>query len=247
MKTIVIGISGPSCSGKTTLSIMLKKLLGNCSILSQDSYYKDEMHIPIDRETGLKDYDTLGSFETEEMVNDILKFTKGQDELNDKDQLASMWAIDSKQIEMELSTREYGYLKADAEKMCKELISRYGPHRYLVVEGICVFQKEIMDVFDTRLFLECEFEMLKSRRKERECEMVKAGSDKFDERFFLQEPPQYFESVVWRNYTEYLKSCKLNTSEGEINFINVSRKQVLDLVRCALDIIFGELVQNSNS
>lgn len=40
MKTLLVGIGGPSCGGKSTLSNWLNSLLGNSYIVHQDVFYK---------------------------------------------------------------------------------------------------------------------------------------------------------------------------------------------------------------
>ncbi|MBW04333.1 Nicotinamide riboside kinase 1, partial [Eschrichtius robustus] len=56
MKTFVIGISGVTNGGKTTLAKNLQKRLPNCSIISQDNFFKPESEIETD-ENGFLQYD----------------------------------------------------------------------------------------------------------------------------------------------------------------------------------------------
>ncbi|KAB1280521.1 Nicotinamide riboside kinase 1 [Camelus dromedarius] len=56
MKTFVIGISGVTNGGKTTLAKNLQKRLQNCSVISQDDFFKPESEIRTD-ENGFLQYD----------------------------------------------------------------------------------------------------------------------------------------------------------------------------------------------
>lgn len=48
MKRFVIGIGGVTNGGKTTLAKSLQKHLPNCSVISQDDFFKPESEIDID-------------------------------------------------------------------------------------------------------------------------------------------------------------------------------------------------------
>ncbi|XP_053512133.1 nicotinamide riboside kinase 1 isoform X4 [Artibeus jamaicensis] len=56
MKTFVIGISGVTNGGKTTLAKNLQKHFPNCSVISQDDFFKPESEIETD-ENGFLQYD----------------------------------------------------------------------------------------------------------------------------------------------------------------------------------------------
>ncbi|XP_058029134.1 nicotinamide riboside kinase 1 isoform X1 [Ahaetulla prasina] len=56
MKTLVIGLGGVTNGGKTTLAGKLKKLLPNCTIISQDDFFKPESEVAKD-DRGFLQYD----------------------------------------------------------------------------------------------------------------------------------------------------------------------------------------------
>lgn len=64
MKRFVIGIGGVTNGGKTTLAKSLQKHLPNCSVISQDDFFKPESEIDID-ENGFLQYDVLEALNME--------------------------------------------------------------------------------------------------------------------------------------------------------------------------------------
>ncbi|XP_012934264.1 nicotinamide riboside kinase 1 isoform X2 [Heterocephalus glaber] len=67
MKTFVIGIGGVTNGGKTTLAKNLQKHLTNCSVISQDDFFKPESEIEKDK-NGFLQYDVLEALNMEKMM-----------------------------------------------------------------------------------------------------------------------------------------------------------------------------------
>ncbi|XP_062064413.1 nicotinamide riboside kinase 1 isoform X2 [Lepus europaeus] len=70
MKTFVIGIGGVTNGGKTTLAKKLQKHLPNCSVISQDDFFKPESEIETDK-NGFLQYDVLEALNMEKMMSAV--------------------------------------------------------------------------------------------------------------------------------------------------------------------------------
>ncbi|XP_044301843.1 nicotinamide riboside kinase 1 isoform X2 [Varanus komodoensis] len=67
MKKLIIGLGGVTNGGKSTLARKLKKLLPNCTIISQDDFFKTESEVLVD-DRGFLQYDVLDALHMDKMV-----------------------------------------------------------------------------------------------------------------------------------------------------------------------------------
>ncbi|XMA13103.1 hypothetical protein WAI453_005894 [Rhynchosporium graminicola] len=68
-KAVVVGISGCSSSGKTTLARLLRDIFPNSFILHEDDFYRPETELPIKH--GLLDWDCVESLSIPDMVKSL--------------------------------------------------------------------------------------------------------------------------------------------------------------------------------
>ncbi|XP_027730979.1 nicotinamide riboside kinase 1 isoform X2 [Vombatus ursinus] len=88
MKTLVVGISGVTNGGKTTLAKKLQKQLPSCSVISQDDYFKPESEIKID-ENGFLQYDELEALNMEILMSAVYSWMKNPRNSLESDDLES--------------------------------------------------------------------------------------------------------------------------------------------------------------
>ncbi|CAG9792279.1 unnamed protein product [Diatraea saccharalis] len=134
---IIIGISGVTCGGKTTLANKLTEILTPVYVFHQDKYfYPDDSpkHIPCD---GLahNNYDVLSALDMHSMHEDIMATLKG-------DLKAHQSSIGRRPEQMEIKGK-----------------------KFLIVEGFTVLNfKPIMELCDFRYYFILEYGECLSRR-----------------------------------------------------------------------------------
>ena len=75
---LTIGLSGATCSGKTSVASMLEKVLASCTVINQDTYYyedESDKHVK-DPATNLINWEVMEAFNMEKMHQDISNIRK---------------------------------------------------------------------------------------------------------------------------------------------------------------------------
>ncbi len=124
---LVIGVAGGTGSGKTTV---VRKMSSNieCAVVSQDSYYKDNGHIP-EEERKQINFDHPDSIEWELLLQQIKSLKEGH-------------SIDCPVYSFITCTRE-------SETVLIE------PKKIIFIEGILVLtQKAVRDICDIKVFVD---------------------------------------------------------------------------------------------
>lgn len=122
--TLVIGVSGGSASGKTTVAYSIKEACkDSVELLSQDFYYLPYDHLPFEERIKLN-YDHPNAFDTQRLIHDIRMLKEGH-------------AIDRPVY----SYTEYTRLPETV---------RVNPAKVIIVEGFMIFEnpdlRELMDI-----------------------------------------------------------------------------------------------------
>ncbi|VVT57749.1 uncharacterized protein SAPINGB_P005850 [Magnusiomyces paraingens] len=197
MKRIVklIGISGPSSSGKSTLSRLLRTVLGAdprnaVEIVYQDDFYKNDKDIPINKETGLEDWDCPEAFDMD-LLGRVLKTLKtcegdvsfAKSLYESKEETNTLGKIEVTDIELEYEKTKF------IEHTRNNL-----PVLYVIVDGIMLFHdpEAVLPVLDLAVLLRAQYLELKRRREARSGYVTLEG--------FWTDPPGYFDDMVWPGY-----------------------------------------------
>ena len=140
----VIGIGGGTGSGKTTVAMRIKEMLGdeNCSILPMDNYYRDMSHLPLE-ERRKKNYDHPDMIEHELLASHLKKLLNGQ--------------------EVKIPTYDFAtYTRGE------ETIS-FKPKPFIIVEGIfALYYEELLDLYDLAIYVDTEDDIRFIRRLKRD-------------------------------------------------------------------------------
>jgi len=141
---MVVGISGGTGSGKTTLSELILEKMGREKIvyLPHDAYYRDQKHLPLE-ERAKVNYDHPDSLETELLIWHI-------------EQLKDGHAIDMPQYDFTIHSRNEETLRIE-------------PKRVILVEGILIFvEKTLRNLFDMKIYVDTDADIRFIRRLTRD-------------------------------------------------------------------------------
>lgn len=143
-KPIIIGVSGGSGSGKTTVVNKIIESIGEDDILliQHDSYYRDLSHLPLE-ERKKQNFDHPKSLETELMIRHI-------------EALKSGYSVDIPVYDFVAHTRS-------------EQSEKASPRKIILLDGILIFSEpELRKLMDIRIFVDTDDDVRLLRRLKRD-------------------------------------------------------------------------------
>lgn len=143
-EAIIIGIAGPSASGKSLLANTIVNELGSDQVvvISEDSYYKDNSHLPFEEREKIN-YDHPDSFDHALLHEHLCQLQQGQS------------------VEIPIYSHS---------KHIRVPETRFiGRHTIIVLEGILLFSdKALREIMDIRIFMSAPLDVCLSRRLKRD-------------------------------------------------------------------------------
>lgn len=143
-KTIIIGISGASASGKSLLANTIVNELGSdrVVVISEDSYYKDHSDIPIEERAKIN-YDHPNSLDHDLLHQHLIQLQEGKT----------------------VHVPVYNHSLHTREKEPRVI----GQHSIIVLEGILLFvEQRLRELMDIRIFMETALDICLIRRLKRD-------------------------------------------------------------------------------
>ncbi len=143
-KTIIIGISGASASGKSLLANTIVKELGSDQVvvISEDAYYKDRSDLPFEERAKIN-YDHPNAFDHDLLYDHLLQLREGHS----------------------IQIPTYNHSQHLREKETRTI----GSHTIVVLEGILLFaETKLRDIMDIRIFMETALDICLIRRLKRD-------------------------------------------------------------------------------
>lgn len=200
---LVIGISGVTCGGKTTLSMELNKLLPQCQVISQDDYF-----LPVDdpRHTWIPElnhinFDIVSSLDIDKLYHDLLQILKQRNS-------RSTFTNGKYDILTDLGDN------FEINKLIQQRAKKHNIN-FLIIEGFCIFNdKKIADLCDIKYYFTLPMKDCNERRIKR-----------------VYEPPDcpgYFEKCAWPEYLNLLEEVK--NTVNDVTYFDGRRKQPLGRV-----------------
>lgn len=223
---LVIGISGVTCGGKTTLANRLfnylKEMQGQeiktglevnrVEVIKQDDYFRqveDPNHQKIEQLNHIN-WDIIESIDTDRMTSDIMKLLGKKFTLyNTRSKTTCMF--DTENLFTDHYAPNYSSLRGHNELMINDednVTFKHIKHNnvlnILIIEGFLIFNHPVtLDLCNTKFHLHVPYEICSVRRKSK-----------------VYDPPDvlgYFEMIVWPEYEKHMKSFK---GREDIVFLN---------------------------
>lgn len=200
--TLLLALSGPSCSGKTTLARLLRSALSpHAFILHEDDFYKTDAEIPVKRvlvngaSVELQDWDCLESVDVD-ALQDMLEFVKKEGRVKDgfvgKEDKNEIGNVDVDSSVVGRWRETFGTLLNELEALVQGKVIRIA-----IVDGFLLYSEEmakLRDMFDIKCLLQTPYATVKRRRESRKGYVTLEG--------FWEDPEGYVDAIVWPNYVK---------------------------------------------
>ncbi|RAL64442.1 hypothetical protein DID88_001918 [Monilinia fructigena] len=197
-KAVVLGISGCSSSGKTTLSRLLRDIFPNTFVIHEDDFYRPEEELP--KKHDLVDWDCAEALNISEMVKSlehIRKYGTFPPNLESKEDQNSIGKCPVPDKEIEALKSEVTAWTQPGQPGHGILLGTDSPIRLCIFDGFLLYSKSLASVqahIDMKLFLRVSYAKAKGRREARSGYVTLEG--------FWEDPPGYVDKIVWPNYVE---------------------------------------------
>ena len=170
-RPIIIGVTGASGSGKTTVSRAIFNHFPNHSImiLEQDSYYKDQSELSFEERLNTN-YDHPFAFDTDLLIADLEK-------------LLAYQAIDKPVYDYAAHTRSH-------EVMHQE------PKEVIIIEGILILEDQrLRDLMDIKVYVDTDNDICIIRRIKRDMEERGRTFDSVVNQYLSVVKPMYHQFI----------------------------------------------------
>ena len=174
----LIGISGGSCSGKTSLALGLARCLDDLHpvVVPLDSYYFDLEHVP-EEERARYNFDHPGAIDFDMFENHLVKLLEGKDVL-----------VPVYDFESHTRTQQGEWIEVDP--------SRDEGQGVMIVEGLHVFYSPgVREMLDLKVFVDIGKAVSLNRRVERDVRERGRMPESVVQQFQRHVVPMYEEYV----------------------------------------------------
>lgn len=171
MRPIVIGVSGGTGSGKTTVVQAILERVGaeRIAFIQHDSYYRDQSHLPLE-ERARVNFDHPDSLETELLVQHVRQLLAGQ-------------AVEVPVYDFTTHTRT-------------RRTQRVEPRRVILVEGILIFaEPALRDLMDVKIYVDTDADIRFIRRLQRDIAERGRTMESVIEQYLTTVRPMHLEFV----------------------------------------------------
>jgi uridine kinase len=170
-EAIIIGISGPSASGKSLFANTIVSELGSeqVIVISEDSYYKDNAHLPFSEREKMN-YDHPEAFDHSLLCEHLRLLRQGN------------------------SVNIPIYSHSKHQRMPETRL--VGQHAIIILEGILLFtDKELRELMDIRIFMSTPLDVCLTRRLKRDVVERQRSFESVVHQYETTVRPMYFQFI----------------------------------------------------
>ena len=170
-KPFLLGVAGGSGSGKTTVAERLASLIGgtDLALLRLDAYYCDRNELPLEERAAIN-YDHPDAFDWPLLLDHVRAL------------------VDCQPVDVPVYDFAT-YLRSDQRETL-------APARVIVVEGILVlYEPELRDLFDLRVFVDADADVRLIRRLERDIRERNRSVDSVIEQYLTTVRPSHLQFI----------------------------------------------------
>lgn len=240
LRPVILGLSGPSSSGKSTIATALLDLFSpHATLVHCDDFYLPESSLPF--RAGHRDWDCAASLDLIALVACLQNWKvtgKIQGERKSQGVPPVNESKDENGLEVAVAVER---LKREGASQC------LNQRKLLIVEGLLLFPSPplpaaLPSLFDVKILLSVSKNVARERREARPGYVTLDG--------FWTDPPGYFDDVVWPNYVESHEKYFLNGNvEGEVDEVNCKggvhigprEGGVVEVLEWVVNVIRGEV------
>ncbi|KAK7948326.1 P-loop containing nucleoside triphosphate hydrolase protein [Apiospora aurea] len=232
-KAVVVGISGASSSGKTTLARLLRDIFPNTFILHEDDFYKAESELPT--RDGLLDWDCAAAIDIPGMAKALAyirqhaAFPPFVDSKEDKNSVGQCPVSDAKREEMRKKVEAWLQPGQPGHDVLMQSQQQGGEGlKICLLDGFLLYSREMQEVMDQ---LDVKMLLLVSKAKATQRREARDGY------VTLEGPPGYVDKIVWPNYAEsHAWLFKKDDVEGELDGAVLKETNILAQQGRGLDV-----------
>lgn len=170
-ETIIIGISGPSASGKSLLANTIVNELGSSqvAVISEDAYYRHRPDLSIEERVNIN-FDHPDSLDHDLMIEHLQLLQQGKS--------------------VEVPIYDFG------NHMRTDQTNRVGQHKIIVLEGILLFvDPALRELMDIRIFMDTSLDICLTRRITRDIIERERTIESVLEQYLTTVRPMYLQFI----------------------------------------------------
>ncbi|OAQ91246.1 nicotinamide riboside kinase 1 [Purpureocillium lilacinum] len=195
--TLIVGLSGCSCSGKSTLARLLRDVFPGCLVVHEDDFYKPASQLP--RKNGFVDWDCAEAIDVPALA-DALSYVREHaslpPDLTTRHGRQDQEFINGCSIHPSVISELQHTVRSSLPPPTMTTTPS-PPPRVCIVEGFLLYgplMTALEPLLDVKCFVRASRARVTARRRDRDAYMCARWEG------FWPDPPGYVDEVVWPNY-----------------------------------------------